>query len=927
MAQPRDYNRNFNFNDFQTTNPSDPLPATQVDTEFNSVKLTLDDLNTNIGLIQRDDGKLSNASVHKEALSQDALALITAGNLTPKGNWAATTSYVAADIVNFNDATYLATVAHTAASAFATDLAAGNWILIANAAIAGTASAVDKFEGTGSQTAFTLTYTYTGNTDVQVYVNGALRNPGDDYSISGNTLTFVTAPSTPAVSGNENVIVWGTSVVVEPAKSAAQAASSNASGFSTLAQDWAEKTTGPVTGTSYSSKYWATSTPVTTVSTNIADVTTVAGQISPTNNISTVASRDADIGTVAARDANIGTVASRDADIGTVASRDADIGTVAARDANIGVVAARDANIGTVAARDTDIGTLASISTDVTTLANALSATTTYTVTVAGGVFVLDSSPNPALTFDRGNTYIFDLSDSSNSGHPLVFKNGSAAYTVGVTTTGTAGTAGAKVTIVVDAAAPSSGLLYACSVHGNGMGNTIATVTSNFAVVASNMGNINTVAGANTNITSVATSIANVNSVAGTLAAVTSFANLFEAGTNAPSSPSSGDLWYDTTNAQLNIYVNSSWQLVGSYLQGLTTTHVFTATGSQTTFTTDDASQTMSIHANGNTLVFKNGIRLVEGSSTTNDYYISGNNVVLNAGATAGDVLYVEVFTKISTTQEASLNALVALAQSHKNDAETAKTAAETAQTASETAKTASESARDDSIAAKNDSVTARTAAQTAQTAAEAAWDSLDDRYLGAKSSAPTVDNDGNALLTGSIYWNSTSSTLQVWDGSAWQQGAFTAGSLLANVVEDTTPVLGGSLDVGAHSIVSASNQDIAITPNGTGNVVLDGLNYPQADGTSGQFLQTDGSGQLSFATVSTPSLSSLGIANHDNLSVDSSGNVALGASSIAFGTSKWTIVLDGNDLDFQYNGTTVFKLASNGAVTSADNITAYGSP
>ena len=91
MAQPRDYNRNFNFNDFQTTNPSDPLPATQVDTEFNSVKLTLDDLNTNIVLIQRDDGKLSNASVHKEALSQDALALITAGNLTPKGNWAAAT--------------------------------------------------------------------------------------------------------------------------------------------------------------------------------------------------------------------------------------------------------------------------------------------------------------------------------------------------------------------------------------------------------------------------------------------------------------------------------------------------------------------------------------------------------------------------------------------------------------------------------------------------------------------------------------------------------------------------------------------------------------------------------------------------------------------------------------------------------------------
>ena len=139
--------------------------------------------------------------------------------------------------------------------------------------------------------------------------------------------------------------------------------------------------------------------------------------------------------------------------------------------------------------------------------------------------------------------------------------------------------------------------------------------------------------------------------------------------------------------------------------------------------------------------------------------------------------------------------------------------------------------------------------------------------------------------------------------------------------------MLGGSLDVGTNSIVSVSNRDINVTPNGSGSVVLDGLSYPQADGSAGQFLKTDGSGQLSFGTVSTPSLSSLGIANHDNLSVDGSGNVALGSSSIAFGSSKWTIVLDGNDLDFKYNGTTVFKLASNGAVTSADNITAYGSP
>ena len=46
------------------------------------------------------------------------------------------------------------------------------------------------------------------------------------------------------------------------------------------------------------------------------------------------------------------------------------------------------------------------------------------------------------------------------------------------------------------------------------------------------------------------------------------------------------------------------------------------------------------------------------------------------------------------------------------------------------------------------------------------------------------------------------------------------------------------------------TNGNITITPNGTGDVVIDGLNYPQADGSAGQFMKTDGSGQLSFATV-----------------------------------------------------------------------------
>ena len=80
--------------------------------------------------------------------------------------------------------------------------------------------------------------------------------------------------------------------------------------------------------------------------------------------------------------------------------------------------------------------------------------------------------------------------------------------------------------------------------------------------------------------------------------------------------------------------------------------------------------------------------------------------------------------------------------------------------------------------------------------------------------------------------------TLVVHDGST--AGGF---PLLRNTVEDTTPQLGGNLDVNGNSIVSASNGNISITPNGTGKVILDGLSHPTADGSANQFLKTDGAG------------------------------------------------------------------------------------
>ena len=67
------------------------------------------------------------------------------------------------------------------------------------------------------------------------------------------------------------------------------------------------------------------------------------------------------------------------------------------------------------------------------------------------------------------------------------------------------------------------------------------------------------------------------------------------------------------------------------------------------------------------------------------------------------------------------------------------------------------------------------TAAAASAAAAATTYDNFDDRYLGAKSTAPSVDNDGNALITGAIYWNSSSNQMFAWTGSAWGSISSTA--------------------------------------------------------------------------------------------------------------------------------------------------------
>jgi hypothetical protein len=124
-----------------------------------------------------------------------------------------------------------------------------------------------------------------------------------------------------------------------------------------------------------------------------------------------------------------------------------------------------------------------------------------------------------------------------------------------------------------------------------------------------------------------------------------------------------------------------------------------------------------------------------------------------------------------STSASNASSSASAASTSASNASTSATNAANSATAASGSASTASTQATNAASSASAAAASESAAASSASSAA-ASYDSFDDRYLGAKSSNPSVDNDGNALLTGAIYFNSVATEMRVYTGSAWQAQA-----------------------------------------------------------------------------------------------------------------------------------------------------------
>jgi hypothetical protein len=176
-------------------------------------------------------------------------------------------------------------------------------------------------------------------------------------------------------------------------------------------------------------------------------------------------------------------------------------------------------------------------------------------------------------------------------------------------------------------------------------------------------------------------------------------------------------------------------------------------------------------------------------------------------------------------------------------------TSAASALTSQTAAATSATSAAASATAAATSASSAATSASSAATSASSAattYDNFDDRYLGSKSTAPTVDNDGNTLLVGAIYWNDVLNAMYVWSGTAWVQ--------IATTTVYTAPTL-GSTTIGSGATVSTIT---ALTLN---NGTLTGtLTAGASSGTNGQVLQSTGTGtqwSTPAAGYSAPTLGS----------------------------------------------------------------------
>ena len=241
---------------------------------------------------------------------------------------------------------------------------------------------------------------------------------------------------------------------------------------------------------------------------------------------------------------------------------------------------------------------------------------------------------------------------------------------------------------------------------------------------------------------------------------------------------------------------------------------------------------------------------------------------------------------------------------------------------------------------------TSATNAANSATAAAASYDSFDDRYLGAKASPPSLDNDGNALITGALYFDSTAQLMKVYTGTAWvNAGSSVNGTSERNVYTATSgqTTFASTYDVGFVDVylngvklvagtdfTASTGTNIVLTTGAALNDVVDIVAYGSFDvantytqaQSDARFLRV--SNNLSDLNNTTTARTNLGVAIGVNVQAyDSNLSSFLGVFTLPTGdgTANQYLKTDGSgNLSF---GTVATEPFSNNAALAQVQATA----
>jgi hypothetical protein len=256
------------------------------------------------------------------------------------------------------------------------------------------------------------------------------------------------------------------------------------------------------------------------------------------------------------------------------------------------------------------------------------------------------------------------------------------------------------------------------------------------------------------------------------------------------------------------------------------------------------------ITTNNANVILRNGSQAMQAALSLGGFKIT-NLATPTVSTDASTKAYVDSNVgAVSASATAAAASAAAAATSETNAASSASSASTSASNASTSASNAASSASSASTSASNAATSASNASTSATSAANsatsaassaasalAAFDSFDDRYLGAKASDPTVDNDGDPLNAGDLYYNTTSSVMRVYTGSVWVT-AFVPGDA-ANISFTSYGTIASNNVQGA--IQELTDEKLNLTGGTlTGNVTLDNqsdLRFGEATGHGGNWV------------------------------------------------------------------------------------------